>query len=186
MSEFKLVIEECYEQAKLGEWERLLSEWNEFSVIAKKCSRYQKETSGWTFLHQAAYVGNVRACEELIRIGASPILKTKDGETPANVAKRKGYMKLASLLESAEFENDSLWKTSVDPDLLPSSCLWVEAKSNISNEAMVIAYGGGVVKIPPREIYYTDSLSRVLIGWHGTYNPPCGMDGESMLLDKTR
>ncbi len=186
MSQVENLIEQCYEQAKLGEWERLLSEWHEFKIIAKRCSRYQKELSGWTFLHQAAYVGHVIACKELIRLGASPIIQSKDGETPANVAVRKGRLNLAALLKSSEFENDSLWVTSTDPDLLPSSCLWTEANSNLSTEAMLVAYAGGVVKIPARTIYYTDSFSRVLMGWHGTYNPPCGMDGESMLLNEPR
>ena len=142
MSEVENLIEQCYEQAKLGEWERLLSEWHEFKIIAKRCSRYQKELSGWTFLHQAAYVGHVIACKELIRLGASPIIQSKDGETPANVAVRKGHLNLAALLKSSEFENDSLWVTSTDPDLLPSSCLWTEANSNLSTEAMLVAYAG--------------------------------------------
>jgi len=31
----------------------------------------------------------------------------------------------------------------------------------------------------------TNSFGRVLIGWHGTYNPPRDMDGRSLLKNLT-
>ena len=46
---------------------------------------------------------------------------------------------------------------------------------------MRVNYGGGVVNIKVGDTYYIDNSDRILVGWHGTYNPPCGMDGESML-----
>jgi uncharacterized protein len=46
---------------------------------------------------------------------------------------------------------------------------------------MRVAYAGTVVVIPPRARYYADSLERILIGWHGTYDLPRGMDGEPMV-----
>lgn len=186
MSGLTRLIEQCYEQAKKGAWDRVLTEWSECNVIAKRCSRYQKETSGWSFLHQAAYFGNIEACNELIRLGASPSKLTYDRKTPAVIAEQKGFSTLAALLKRAEFENDSLWITSSDPDLLPSSCLWSEAIEKRSTETMLIAYAADVIKIPVNSQYYTDSLNRILIGWHGTYNPPCDMDGQSMLISSSR
>jgi hypothetical protein len=46
---------------------------------------------------------------------------------------------------------------------------------------MAVAYGGAVISIPKGAVYYADSFGRVLIGWHGTYSPPRGMDGEPMV-----
>lgn len=37
------------------------------------------------------------------------------------------------------------------------------------------------MKIPKDARYYVDALERPLIGWHGTFDPPSGMDGESLL-----
>ena len=67
------------------------------------------------------------------------------GQTQCDwMVKQVRLRNLAALLKSSEFENDSLWVASTDPDLLPSSCLWTEANSNISTEAMLVAYAGGV------------------------------------------
>jgi hypothetical protein len=40
---------------------------------------------------------------------------------------------------------------------------------------------GGVVKIPSGARYFADSFERVLVGWHGSYDPPVGMDCELMV-----
>lgn len=79
MSELQDLITHSYEQAKSGYWDRVLSEWTEFPLIARWCSRFQKDSSGWTFLHQAAYFGNQGACLELIRLGASVGKASNDG-----------------------------------------------------------------------------------------------------------
>ncbi|QOR40208.1 ankyrin repeat domain-containing protein [Billgrantia diversa] len=181
MSELNVILEEIYDQAKIGRWQKVLSEWKDFPVIAKRCSRYEKETSGWSFLHQAAYFGNVQACRELIRLGASANKPSRDGKTAVDVAVEKGFVELAALLQSSLHDEGSLWANSTDSDLGPSSDRWEEAIEHCAREAMLVAYAGGVVKIPPGARYFSDSFDRVLIGWHGTYDPPCGMDGCSML-----
>jgi len=73
-----------------------------------------------------------------------------------------------------------LWEHS-NPDLLPSSNLWEEAELHTATKPMEVQYGGGVAKIRPADRYFTDKAGRVLVGWHGTTNPPCGMDGYSMI-----
>lgn len=75
----------------------------------------------------------------------------------------------------------SLWAPPTDPALLPSSCLWTEASERRAQAPMRVAYAGGVVKIAEGARYFVDRSERVLVGWHGTFDPPCGMDGESML-----
>lgn len=182
MSELQNLIEQTYEQAKKGHWDRVLSEWKNIPRIAFRCSRYQRISSGWTFLHQAAYFGHEIACRELIGLGASVNRLSNAGKTSADVAEEEGHTALAALLRRAfQDEEGSLWGSSSDPDLRPSSCNWDEAIEHQATEAMLVAYGGGVVKIKIGSRYFVDSFGRVLIGWHGSYDPPCGMDGESMI-----
>lgn len=78
-------------------------------------------------------------------------------------------------------DDDSLWAPPKDISLYPSSHLWDEASERRSSETMCVAYGGGVVSIPKAARRFVDSFERTLIGWHGTYDPLCGMDGESMV-----
>ena len=181
MSELQSLIESAYVTAKSGEWDRLLSEWEQSPLLAKRSSRYTKPGSLWTFLHQAAYFGNEQACRVLIRVGASIEALTHDSLTPSEVAVQKGHHELGTFLRNASIGKDSLWEPPIDPDVLPSSNRWREATEARADTELFIAYGGGVVRIPKGAPYFTDSLSRVLIGWHGSFNPPSGMDGESML-----
>lgn len=181
MSEFQNLVSDAYEQAKRGSWTELLREWNEAPLFALRCSRYQKPSSGWTFLHQSAYFGNEAACRELIRFGASVHTKALDSKTATDVANEKGHLALAALLQRAGQGEQSLWLPPIDPNLLPSSGLWDEANERRAPKQILVSYANGVVKIPEGAKYFVDSFDRVLVGWHGTYDPPCGIDGESML-----
>lgn len=181
MSELQKIIDQAYEVAKSGDWDRLLLQWAESPVLANRCSRFKRSGSMWTFLHQAAYFGNERACREMIARGASVEALTHDALSPADVAAKKGFNQLADLLRRASPGPDSLWSAPLDPDVLPSSDRWSEAKSAISRSHLFVAYAGGLVSIPSGSSYFADELGRVLVGWHGTYSPPCGMDGRSML-----
>lgn len=184
MSELQSVIEKAYQAAKSGEWDLLLSEWENSAVLAKRCSRYSKPGSSWSFLHQAAYFGNEQACRALIGLGASTEAQTHDSLTPAEVAAQKGHHELAAFLRNASVGRNTLWEPPIDPDVLPSSNRWSEAKEAKASTGLFVAYGGGLVRITKGSPYFTDSLDRVLVGWHGTFNPPRGMDGESMLSQK--
>tara|TARA_A100001011_G_C14292837_1_gene837014 strand:+ start:161 stop:295 length:135 start_codon:yes stop_codon:yes gene_type:complete len=35
--------------------------------------------------------------------------------------------------------------------------------------------------IPAGKDYYVDNRGHILIGWHGTYNPPLGMDDKPLI-----
>lgn len=182
MSELQDWIEQAYEAAKAGKWEILLADWQNSLVLARRCSRYIKQSSQWTFLHQAAYFGNELACRELIKLGASVDSLTHESCTAADIAEKCGHHELAEFLRRALMAQDSLWAPPIDPDVSPSSNRWHEAKQVRSDCHLLVAYGGGLVQIPKDTTYFVDSLGRVLIGWHGTFDPPCDMDGDSMIV----
>jgi hypothetical protein len=175
------LITELYAYAKTGNWTKVLAARAGERELAASCSRYVKPSSGWTFLHQAAYFGHEDAARALVRLGASTTRRSKDRETPADVAERQGHKQLARLLRTAARTADSSWEAPADPTLLPSSCAWSEGTERTAVRELRVAYAGGVVAIPPKATYYVDSFGRVLIGWHGTYDPPRGMDGEPMI-----
>lgn len=57
--------------------------------------------TGFTPLHHAAEAGSVEAARALLAAGADPLRVTADGETPADVAQRKGFTWLADTLQTA-------------------------------------------------------------------------------------
>jgi hypothetical protein len=138
-------------------------------------------------LTQAAYFGSEGGARLLVGAGARIGLTSRDGQTPAAVARTRGFPVLAGRLDAAMMS--SLWalETHREPGLLPASCQWGEAvkKTNDRPHAIRVGYGGGVVDIPSGSQYWVDSWGRVLVGWHGTFDPPAGMDGESLVTVQT-
>ncbi|WP_321387758.1 hypothetical protein [uncultured Enterococcus sp.] len=65
--------------------------------------------------------------------------------------------------------------------LRAASNKWDEAIERVVIESFKVAYGGGIVTIDKGSTYYEDVKGRVLIGWHGTYNPPRDMAGYSAI-----
>ena len=65
--------------------------------------------------------------------------------------------------------------------LLAASCRWREAQERIAAQDLFVQYAGGKAHVRQGQRFYVDSHARVLVGWHGTVSPPCGMDGESMI-----
>jgi len=196
-------MELAYDYAKEGRWDQVIARWEQFPVLARRCSRYRKPSSGWTFLHQAAYFGNEAACRLLIRWGARighAAGATADtggsssssgngggsgnssaGQTSADVAEERGHATLARLLRAANLDDRKLYAAPTDDDLLPSSCHWDEATERRAAEPMLVNYGGGIVKIPKGSRHFVDAFDRTLIGWHGTFNPPLDMGGYSCI-----
>lgn len=172
-------VEKLYALAKGGHWDEVLSNFEREVRLAGICSRYCRPSSRWTFLHQAAYFGREEAARALIRLGGSLSVQSAKGETPADVAHARGHAALSHMMRSAARGGASrLWEPSPDPELLPSSYACEEAVERRATGVMRVAYGGGVVTIPAGSRYFVDSFGRVLVGWHGSYDPPSGMDGD--------
>lgn len=174
-------VERLYAKAKSGRWEDVWLALAGERELAAACSRYVKPSSGWTFLHQAAYAGNEAAVRGLVRLGAPLGARSKENETARDVATKRGHAVVAALMGEAERGAGALWAPSPDAELLPSSCAWGEGAERRAWRELRVGYGGACVVIPAGARYFVDSYERVLVGWHGTYDPPGGMDGESTL-----
>lgn len=93
-----------------------------------------------------------------------------------------GFQGEAAIPELEEgFGKGELWEPSSKPGVLSSSNKWHQAKPRKSSTPIQVAYGGGLVTIPAGDTYYIDLQERVIIGFHGTYNPPSGMGEESLI-----
>lgn len=174
-------VERAYEQAQEGRWEQVLADWRRSPQLATSCSRYQSPASGWTFLHQAAYFGCETACRELIRWGVPVGALSHEGQSAADVVEVCRDSPLLKLLKRATRGTRTVWRAPTDLRLLPSSCLWTEAVERQAPECMRVAYAGAEVEIPKGSRYSVDSFGRTLIGWHGSHDPPLGMDSDSMI-----
>jgi len=168
-----MTVEELYEVAKSGEWDRVLASMSLDPAVAAACSRYAKHTSGWTFLHQAAYFGHELGVRALVGLGATLVARAADGETPLDVAERRGHRALAQLMRDAV--QDEGWAPPTSPDVRPSSSAWQEAEPRRTQLGLRVQYGGKTIEVPPGSRYYVDSFERILVGWHGTFDPPLGM-----------
>lgn len=175
---------EClYAWAKSGRWVDVWLALVGEEDLAAACTRYVNPSSGWTFLHQAAYSGNEAAVRALVRLGASLSAQTREGEIARAVAAKRGHAALEAVMGDAEVGAADLWEPPAALDLLPSSGAWGAHAERYAWRELRVGYAGGRVVIPAGARYYVDSFERVLVGWHGTYDPPAGMDGESMLGD---
>lgn len=174
-------VEELYVLAKRGQWSDVWAALAGERQLSAACIAHASASSGWTFLHQAAHTGDERAVRTLVRLGAPVTAQAKAGETPHDVAVQRGHAALAELLAAAALGTGMLWDAPSRPDALPSSCAWDEALERCAWRELRIAYGGSIVVIPSGARYFVDAFERALIGWHGTYDPPSGMDGEPLV-----
>lgn len=174
--------EEIYESGKAGHWNNVLEAFESDPLSAGKAVRYTKKSSGWSLLHQAAFWNNRDAVAACLKYGADLDLAANDSKLPHEVAAEEGHEMLSIQLKGAKC-GSSLWRTDkTNSALRASSSKWSEHKRCESAQSdFIVAYGGGEVHIHSGDEYFTDSWGRVLVGWHGSYRPPCGMDGESML-----
>lgn len=174
-------VEGLYAQAKRGSWVTLLEAWWNDPELASVCAHHSRSTSGWTFLHQAAYFGNEAACRVLIQAGASLFNVTRDGQTPEQVARDRGHRHVEEVLDHASRGLGSSWAAPSEAGVLPSSCFWSEAQPRKATSDLVVAYGGGLAHVGAGRTYYVDSFGRVLVGWHGTTTPPMDMGGHPLV-----
>jgi uncharacterized protein len=173
-------VEQLYAWAMRGQWPDVWLALAGERELAAACVVHASVPSGWTFLHQAAHAGDEPGARTLVRLGASVAALSQAGETAQHVAVERGHFALAEVLAAAERGTGMLWEAPSRPDALPSSCAWDEAQERSAWRELRIAYGGSVVVIPEGARYYVDAFERALIGWHGTYDPPSGMDGEPL------
>lgn len=175
------LLARAYVLAKRGNWDDLLSQWAADPEQALLASRYRKPTSGWTFLHQAAYFGRDDACRELIRWGAPVEAVSTDGMRPADVAEDRRHYGTADLLRHASPGASGLWAPPTRLDLLPSSPLWDEGEERYAEHDMRVAYASRYRTIEAGSRHWVDSFGRTLVGWHGSIDPPLGMDAYPMV-----
>jgi hypothetical protein len=165
-----------------GECSSVLQQLGASPSVARWLARFVAPTTGWTALHQAAYHDHQLLAARLIELGADVHAATKGGATAAGVAQQCGHVGMTKLLGEAGQGQPPLPPPSTSSmHLLPSSQQWHPSQQRTAHCTLHVSYAGGVVTIPAGEHYWTDAAGQVLVGWHGTYNPPCGMDGESML-----
>ena len=66
--------------------------------------------------------------------------------------------------------------------LLAASHLWGQAQKRSISEELKIKYGGGIaVARPDKGDIWIDRCARVLVGWHGTTQPPRGMEANDRM-----
>ena len=187
-------LQGLYQCAKAGQWEAVLAAMESDPLLGGRMSRHIQPGSGWMFLHQAAFWGHTPAARLLVGSGACILLRgaaercnTVDpcahpaGEgrtTPADVARAHGHVALAELLQAAVIDSGCWAPDPADPSVLPSSYKWSEACKQRATRDLSVTYAGAVVRVRAGGTYYTDSMGRVLVGWHGTGG---GMDGEPMV-----
>lgn len=84
--------------AKRGQWGQLMGMWQQDEAFARACAGFVKRGSKWTFLHQAAFYGDMAACKTLTELGANLNARTVHDETPVDVAVQRGFKGLAAEL----------------------------------------------------------------------------------------
>lgn len=161
-------IDQMYLRAKAGKWDKVLDGLGADAGLAKKAAAYVRPGSGWTFVHQAAFWGREDACRALLKRGASPSATTNDGLSPDAVARQRGHDQLAAWLLAFA---DTTGATR------PCSRAFDEASERRALTAFHVPYAGGLVHVRAGSRYFVDTCDCVLIGWHGSYDPPFGMDG---------
>eukprot|EP00933_Yihiella_yeosuensis_P069952 TRINITY_DN7713_c1_g1_i2.p1 TRINITY_DN7713_c1_g1~~TRINITY_DN7713_c1_g1_i2.p1 ORF type:complete len:811 (-),score=203.45 TRINITY_DN7713_c1_g1_i2:87-2483(-) len=101
---------ELEEDPDTSELEDLISaakeqEWNKVWKILKKHPLYvnmRPPHRKYAAIHQAAYGGNVKVCQKIVEnFRGDPALKTKDGQTPEEVATENGNSEAAAFLAEA-------------------------------------------------------------------------------------
>ena len=76
--------------------------WGQFKqalwLLGKGASPDIADDRGWTAVHQAASRGNETMMKAVLNAGGNPLLRDKEGNSPLDVARAKGYRKLLVLM----------------------------------------------------------------------------------------
>jgi ankyrin repeat protein len=70
-------------------------------LVARGATVNSTNLTGFTPLHHAAESGSMEAAVALLAAGADPSRLTGDGETPSDVARRRGFPAIADSLDAA-------------------------------------------------------------------------------------
>jgi hypothetical protein len=183
-------VARVYELGKDGRWDAVRRAFAEepTGALAGAAVRWAKPTSTWTLLHQAAYWGDAAAVRLCVKYGATIDAADREGRTPAAVAAGRGHDDVAALLlrlgeSGGGGGGGGAWSApSPDPLVRP----WGRRRDSTVRErrasrAFLVSYGGGRVPVPAGARYYVDEGDRAIVGWHGTFDPPRGMDGEPLI-----
>lgn len=189
VSYYQKQIESVYAAAKTGRWREALEHVRADSKFARHFARYVRPSSGFTPLHHAVNSDNMEAVMEMIKHGAVIDLKSLDNITPIDLAKKLGFDFMVAFLERAFTHGSEYWVPSKEADFVAGSCAWQEAKETTASEDMQVMYSGELAHIHGCDLpqlrkgdrYYQDDCGRVLVGWHGSIDPPRRFDGESLL-----
>ena len=158
--------------------------WASHEMFARTCAHYVKPSSGWSFLHQAALFGEESASRELIGLGTQIDRPEKQGRTPVDIARDSHHPHLQELLNSAAETAQGLWAAPRDPRCRPSSSAWGQARAWVPPHDDLVAYSEGQASIAAGHRVWVDDFGRVLVGWHGTVNPPLDMGGYPLVGDR--
>lgn len=161
-------------------WDEALERVRADSSFGRALAHARHPKTKWRAIHYAAKFGQLELTKELIRHGAHPVLPVS-GKRPVDLAKEGGHSSVVGVLYDVQANSSANWSPPEDSSLWPSSCWWESGRKTTSKEPKRIAYAGGIVELAAGETRFEDTYGRTLIGWHGTYNPPCGMDGDSVI-----
>jgi hypothetical protein len=187
---------QLYAAARGGAWERVLAELRADAALAALAARvFAHPLTGFTFLHAAAAAGHEGACRFLVSRGASlhaaararshaadadaALLTPVEACAPTNDNLRDALRRAAA----ASDERGCFRPPGADapPKLRTPSHAWGEATPKVARRSFCVLYAGASCPVRAGQTYYADAWGRVLVGWHGTVCPPCGMDGEPMV-----
>eukprot|EP01039_Chlorochromonas_danica_P010343 gene10347-11451_t len=183
-SEIECFLEDVIDH---GDWDKVILRMKKDIHFARHLAHWTQRHTYWTALHYAAYWGNLEATKLLIQYGAFILASTDKDKRPVDLAREREFPAVASILYDAQVYGSGNWSSPIDASLSASSCWWTAGSPMVAEEEEVrVAYAGSVAVIPQGARYYVDPCGRPLIGWHGSYDPPCGMDGESMLSQSSK
>jgi uncharacterized protein len=173
------------ELALSGRWDDFCAQCRREPSACATAVRRDKSPGGEYILHLAAAAGRDDSASLCVRYGADVNAPDSTGSLASETAARHGFVDLARRLEGAALSSSWRWDVKMpafpDPAVFPASNRWREARAVRAAFPRSFSYAGGEARIARGGVYYADSWGRGIVGWHGSTDPPCGMDGEPMI-----